>query len=75
MKWPNKIATLGIRGYQIAISPILSRWVHCRFYPTCSEYALASIQKYGAITGGKKAMARLRRCNKYNLDTCMDLPD
>jgi putative membrane protein insertion efficiency factor len=75
MKWSNKIAMLGIRGYQIAISPILSRWVRCRFYPTCSEYALTSVQRHGVIQGSKKAFARLRRCNKYNLDSCMDLPD
>lgn len=74
MKWPSKIATLGIRGYQITISPVLSRFVRCRFYPTCSEYTLVSVKKYGIVRGGKRAIARLRRCNKYNLDSCMDLP-
>ena len=74
MKWPSRIATLGIWGYRIAISPILSRWVHCRFYPTCSEYALISIRQHGVIRGSKKAIARLRRCNPNNLESCMDLP-
>ncbi len=75
MKLPSKIAALGIRSYQAIISPILSRWVRCRFYPTCSEYALLSIEKYGIVRGSKKTLARLRRCNPYNLDTCIDLPD
>ncbi len=74
MKLMNKIAISSIMGYQKIISPILSRWVCCRFYPTCSEYALISIKKHGLIKGIYKTIQRLRKCNKYNLDSCIDLP-
>lgn len=74
MKWPSKIGVAAIRGYQTAISPILSRWVRCRFYPTCSEYMLLSIQKSGLIKGGWQGLKRWRRCNPHNLESCMDLP-
>lgn len=56
------------------ISPILSRRVHCRFYPTCSEYAVLSIRKYGLLRGTQKTIRRLRKCNRYNLDSCIDYP-
>jgi putative membrane protein insertion efficiency factor len=35
----------------------------CRFQPTCSEYAIESINKYGLITGGKMSIKRIIRCN------------
>jgi len=39
---------------------------YCRFRPTCSEYAILSIQKYGIIKGSLKAMWRILRCNPWN---------
>lgn len=38
----------------------------CRFYPTCSEYAISAIEKYGLIKGGLKALWRIIRCNPWN---------
>ncbi len=38
----------------------------CRFYPTCSTYAVQSFTKYGVIKGGAKAIWRILRCNPYN---------
>ncbi len=38
----------------------------CRFYPTCSEYAVQAISKYGAMKGGVKAVWRILRCNPFN---------
>jgi len=38
----------------------------CRFKPTCSEYAIQAIEKYGIIKGGVKAMWRVLRCNPWN---------
>lgn len=38
----------------------------CRFKPTCSEYAIAAIAKYGVIRGGIKAIWRILRCNPWN---------
>lgn len=52
-----------IRLYQKYISPGLPR--RCRFSPTCSQYALEAIEKYGAVKGGWLAFKRLLRCNPF----------
>lgn len=36
---------------------------HCRFSPTCSQYAIEAISRYGALRGGLKAVRRIVRCN------------
>ena len=38
----------------------------CRFSPTCSEYAIQAISKYGFLKGGLKALWRVLRCNPFN---------
>jgi hypothetical protein len=53
-----------IRFYQKYISPIKGQ--SCRFYPTCSEYAVLSIEKYGIIKGTLKAIWRILRCNPFS---------
>ena len=53
-----------IRFYQRFVSPYLPR--RCRFIPTCSQYALEAVQKYGAWRGGWLAFKRLLRCNPFN---------
>ena len=52
-----------IRFYQRYISP--NTKPSCRFLPTCSNYALEAIQKYGALKGGWLALKRLMRCNPF----------
>lgn len=52
-----------IRFYQRGISP--NRPPACRFSPTCSQYALEAITKYGALKGGWLAFRRLLRCNPF----------
>ncbi|WP_333860962.1 membrane protein insertion efficiency factor YidD [Clostridium sp.] len=37
----------------------------CRFYPTCSQYALEALQKYGIIKGGFMSIKRILRCNPF----------
>jgi hypothetical protein len=55
-----------IGGYQTAISPLLSRaGVRCRFVPSCSEYARASIRNRGLAAGGLRSAARLARCGPW----------
>lgn len=54
-----------LRLYQKAVSPYLNRGACCKFYPTCSEYAVLAIQKYGVFTGGLKAFLRILRCNPF----------
>ncbi|ACG57567.1 protein of unknown function DUF37 [Hydrogenobaculum sp. Y04AAS1] len=53
-----------VRFWQICISPLYPS--SCRFYPTCSHYAILSIEKYGAFKGGMKAFWRILRCNPWN---------
>ncbi len=59
----KKILLSLIRFYQRSISP--SRPPCCRFTPTCSNYALQAITKYGALKGGWLALRRLLRCNPF----------
>ncbi|MFA7418510.1 MAG: membrane protein insertion efficiency factor YidD [Melioribacteraceae bacterium] len=53
-----------VRIYQKFISPMFPP--SCRFYPTCSEYAVQSLEKYGVLIGGAKAIWRILRCNPFN---------
>ena len=49
-----------VRVYQWTLSPLIGR--QCRFQPTCSQYALDAINKYGAWKGGWRAFKRILRC-------------
>ena len=59
----KKIMLWLIRFYQKGISP--NRPASCRFCPTCSQYAVEAITKYGALKGGWLAFRRLLRCNPF----------
>ncbi|CZR01111.1 Hypothetical protein Tpal_2603 [Trichococcus palustris] len=52
-----------IRGYQKFISPLFPP--SCRYYPTCSNYAVQAIQKHGAIKGSIMGMTRILRCHPF----------
>ncbi|MCM2971337.1 membrane protein insertion efficiency factor YidD [Larsenimonas suaedae] len=54
----------GIRGYQLFISPLTGP--SCRFYPTCSSYALEAISQYGPFKGGWMALKRLSKCHPWH---------
>ncbi len=76
MKLADKAGISLIRFYQVFISPVLFKLgVRCRFYPTCSQYGILAIEKNGLLKGCKQIFRRLRKCNKYNLDSCIDYPD
>lgn len=53
-----------IRTYRLLISPLLPP--SCRFTPTCSEYAMQAIEKYGALHGFYLAARRLLRCHPFH---------
>ena len=53
-----------IRFYQKYLSPLKS--TKCPYYPTCSQYGLEAIQKYGAVKGGLLALWRILRCNPFS---------
>ncbi|MCW2278280.1 hypothetical protein EDD73_11452 [Heliophilum fasciatum] len=53
-----------IRFYQRYISPL--RGPSCRFFPTCSQYAIDALQKYGVVRGTIKAIGRILRCHPFH---------
>jgi uncharacterized protein len=53
-----------IRAYQLAISPLLG--ARCRFYPSCSQYALEAVERHGSLRGGWLAIRRLARCHPFH---------
>jgi len=60
----RKLLTLLIRGYQYFLSPLLGQ--NCRYYPTCSEYALTAVTVHGARRGTWMALRRLLRCHPWH---------
>jgi putative membrane protein insertion efficiency factor len=52
-----------LRAYKWAVSPMFPP--ACRYQPTCSEYAMEAIDRYGALRGGWMAMGRLLRCHPF----------
>lgn len=60
----NKILIGIIRFYQKFVSPL--KPPSCRFYPTCSEYAIQALRKYGAIKGGWKSIVRISKCHPFH---------
>ena len=53
-----------IRGYQLALSPLLGP--RCRFYPSCSQYAIEAIDTHGAARGTWLAAKRISRCHPWH---------
>lgn len=58
------LLTLLLRFYQLAISPVLGP--RCRFYPSCSNYALEALRVHGAARGSYLAARRVCRCHPWN---------
>lgn len=57
------LLVLLVRGYQVAISPLLPP--ACRYYPTCSHYAVEALERHGAWRGGWLALRRVLRCHPF----------
>jgi uncharacterized protein len=57
----TKLALLPVRAYRRLISPLIGP--RCRYYPTCSTYAIEAIRTYGPIRGAVLAVWRVLRCN------------
>ena len=58
------VATLLIRIYQWTVSPLLGP--RCRFHPSCSNYALEAINRFGMLRGGWLTVKRLGRCHPWH---------
>ncbi|WP_198470371.1 membrane protein insertion efficiency factor YidD [Acetomicrobium sp. S15 = DSM 107314] len=63
MKFLKLIAIRSVRGYQTFVSPLLGN--NCRFYPTCSQYAIEAVEQYG-IYGVWLALCRIFRCGPWS---------
>lgn len=61
---PRRALAVFIRAYQLVVSPALPP--ACRFTPTCSQYAIDAIRRYGALRGSWLAARRLARCHPFH---------
>ena len=55
------ILIINVRFYQIALSPLLP--VSCRYFPSCSAYAIEALERHGALRGSWLAIRRIGRCH------------
>ncbi len=60
----KRLLVLLLRGYQILLSPMLGQ--RCRFYPSCSNYAIEALQVHGAARGSVLAARRVCRCHPWH---------
>jgi putative membrane protein insertion efficiency factor len=61
LRW---LFVLPIRVYQRLVSPFIGQ--HCKYYPSCSEYAVQAVQRFGILRGIVLAGWRLLRCNPWS---------
>lgn len=59
----KKICIFMIRGYQKYISPMTGP--HCKYTPTCSQYAIEALEKYGVVKGLWLSVRRILRCHPW----------
>jgi putative membrane protein insertion efficiency factor len=62
-----------IRGYRFLLSPWLGS--HCRFYPSCSCYAMTAVERHGALRGSGMALRRLLRCHPWSPGGIDEVPE
>lgn len=60
----SKLLVLLIQAYRYTLSPMLGR--SCRFFPSCSEYAIEALQRHGAVRGTWLAVRRITRCHPWH---------
>ncbi|QDV64308.1 MULTISPECIES: membrane protein insertion efficiency factor YidD [Crateriforma] len=60
----QRLAIAAVRMYQTTISPLIG--ASCRYTPTCSEYTVQAIQKYGLCRGIWKGVCRIARCHPFS---------
>lgn len=61
----KRILILIVKMYRKFISPLKSQPT-CRFYPTCSQYSLEALEKYGTIKGSYLSVKRIVKCNPFH---------
>lgn len=60
----RKALILIVRTYRYLVSPLLGN--HCRFYPSCSSYAIEALERHGALKGCWLSLRRLFRCHPFH---------
>jgi hypothetical protein len=60
----RSLVTGAIRGYQYALSPLVGP--ACRFYPSCSQYTLEAVARFGVLRGAWLGVRRLARCHPWH---------
>jgi putative membrane protein insertion efficiency factor len=60
----NRLLVWLLRGYQLLVSPMFGP--SCRFYPSCSNYAIEALKLHGGARGGWLALRRICRCHPWN---------
>lgn len=60
---PSWLLIVAVRCYQLGISPFIGP--RCRFQPTCSQYFIEAVRKYGAIRGAWRGLCRIGRCHPW----------
>jgi uncharacterized protein len=69
---PRRVVVGLLRLYQRVVSPLYGPT--CRFYPSCSQYALVAVERHGVVRGSALAGWRLLRCNPWNAGGIDDVP-
>ncbi len=69
---PRRLLMALVRGYRLLLSPWLGS--ACRFEPTCSAYALAALERHGAVAGSALTIGRLARCHPFCAGGCDPVP-
>src|SRR4051812_36290922 len=64
VRLPAAAVVLALRAWQLLVSPLYGPT--CRFYPSCSSYALEAVDRHGLVRGGWLAIRRLGRCHPWN---------
>ena len=59
----RRLLILGVRAYQVGIGPLLP--ASCRYYPSCSAYAIEALEKHGAMRGTWLSARRILRCHPF----------
>jgi putative membrane protein insertion efficiency factor len=58
------VIVLGVRAYQYCLRPVLP--AVCRFQPSCSEYMILAVRKYGPVRGAWRGVCRIARCHPWH---------
>ena len=69
---PRNLSVLVLRLYRAVISPLYGDV--CRYYPSCSSYALQAIQRYGVVRGSWMGVRRIARCHPWAVGGVDDVP-